>query len=257
MFEIGEGEGDRMLPHDESYDTLISQEDRRTFLESIWCFVPSVIVIVSSFVADATFVPFQRDISEYSDGPAISHPRLPQTVSANQLYFYAWILPAMCIALSCSFRRDWELLRVALLGFFEAAAIKLLITTFAKKCAGSLRPNFYSLCGWNGTACIGPDDAIISARQSFPSGHASSAGAGLTYLALFLCHLARSMKFKASYLEAIAASVRITALLPVIFAVWISITRTIDYYHRFEDITAGLGLGVGAAFACASGRLQP
>lgn len=201
--------------------------------------------------------PFQRNVSEYADGPTISHPRLPQTVSAAQLYVYAFIFPIVFIALVCAVRRNWELLHLSLLGLFEAIAITWLITTVAKKMAGSLRPNFYSLCGWNGTACTGPDIAITSAHQSFPSGHASGAGAGLTYLSLFLCHVAKTVSAKSPFDEAISASVRLVAVLPVLFALWIAITRTIDYYHRFEDITAGLALGVGVAFACASGRFNP
>lgn len=247
-----------MLPTDDRYDPLPSQGERHSFkVSDLYAFAPSIFVFVVAFVADSTVTPFQRDVSEYVDGPAISHPRLPQTVTAMQLYLYAFILPSILIILLCALRRDWELLRTSLQGLFEAIAITWLITTTTKKMAGSLRPNFYSLCGWNGTACTGPDIAVTSAHQSFPSGHASGAGVGLTYLSLFLCHLSKNLTSKSSFHEVIAVSFRYVALLPIIFAVWISITRTIDYYHRFEDITAGLVLGVGAAFACSSGRLHP
>ena len=222
----------------------------------ITAFVPSALVFLLTIISDGFIAPYMRDVSEYIDGPAITHPLLPQTVSLFQLYIYTIVLPTAGITALCAMNRKWDLLRVALLGFFEATAMSVFITTVTKKMAGSLRPNFYALCGWNGTACAGPIVEVMSAHQSFPSGHASGAGAGLTYFALFLCHLAAASQLQGRFQDAALQLMRFGALLPVLFAVWIAVTRTIDYYHRFEDITAGLALGVGTAFASAAGRLR-
>jgi diacylglycerol diphosphate phosphatase/phosphatidate phosphatase len=233
-----------------SYDAL----DKSVSLSA---FIPSVMVTLLTIISDGMITPYMRNVSEYVDGPSITHPLLPQTVSLFQLYVYSIVRPAVTITVLCAIFRKWDLLRISLLGFCEATAISVFITTAAKKMAGSLRPNFYALCGWNGTACTGPQIEVMSAYQSFPSGHASGAGAGLTYLALFLCHLAAAHPIQTRFHDACLQLMRLGALLPVLFAVWIAITRTIDYFHRFEDITAGLALGVGAAFASAAGRLRP
>ena len=42
-----------------------------------------------------------------------------------------------------------------MLALLENYVLTHVITTFGKKAAGSLRPNFLALCGWDGTKCAG------------------------------------------------------------------------------------------------------
>ena len=196
-------------------------------------FTPGLLLFIIAAIIDGAVHPYERDVADYSDGPTISHPKLPQTVTATQLYIYSWLLPPFLIALICAARREWRLLHTSILGFVECAAINLFVTNFIKKSAGSLRPNFYAYCGWNGTQCNGPEAYVISARQSFPSGHASIAGAAMAYFSLFLIYTIEQST-KQVRQSAVSSSARIGAIFPVVFAIWIAITRTIDYYHRFE-----------------------
>jgi diacylglycerol diphosphate phosphatase/phosphatidate phosphatase len=78
--------------------------------------------------------------------------------------------------------------------------------------------------------------------RSFPSGHSSFAFSGLGYLALFLagqCHVFRPRTDLARVL---------LALVPLLGAALIAISRCEDYRHDVYDVTTGSLLGILVAF---------
>jgi len=151
-------------------------------------FIPPGLMIALSQYVDYKIDPYQRNVFDYKDGPSISFPIKPSIVTESRLLLLAWIIPAivicMCTVLSTRKKHTYH----ALLGLAEGAALSYTIVVVGKKCAGSLRPCFKAMCGWdeNLQACMGDHFAVRDARQSFPSGHSAAASAGLGFLALFI-----------------------------------------------------------------------
>lgn len=81
-------------------------------------------------------------------------------------------------------------------------------------------------------------------RRSFPSGHASTAFVGLTFLSLWLAgklHL-----FHPGHGH---AALQWIVFIPMLGAVLIAVTRTMDYRHHATDVIAGGILGFIVAIA--------
>jgi len=66
--------------------------------------------------------------------------------------------------------------------------------------------------------------------------------AGLFFLALF-----NHMQIPIILPRLPKTYMRVLVISPILCAYWIAISRTRDYYHRFEDIVAGMAIGVLAA----------
>ena len=80
---------------------------------------------------------------------------------------------------------------------------------------------------------------------SFPSGHSAAAWAGFGYLFLYLN---AKLKVFANYRPAMWKVALIFA--PVLGAVLISCSLTIDQAHHWYDIVAGSAIGIAFALAC-------
>ena len=150
--------------------------------------LPLVAMIAGAQYADYSIDPYQRNEFDYKDGPSISFPLKPEIVTTTRLLLAAWIMPTLIIVTVTRFTSTRRHAFHALFGLTESAALSYTMVVIGKKCAGSLRPCFKAMCGWdeNLQACMGDYFAIRDARQSFPSGHAGAAAAGLGFLALFL-----------------------------------------------------------------------
>ncbi|SPO39062.1 related to DPP1 - diacylglycerol pyrophosphate phosphatase [Pseudozyma flocculosa] len=171
----------------------------------------------------------------------------------------AVIVPALIIAgvaLGVS-RSVWDL-HNGLLGFVLAHCLNVTATTIIKVCVGRPRPDLIDRCQPRpGSANAQPyglaTDAICSVGvdnselrdgfRSFPSGHASSAFAGLTFLSLYL---AAKMHLFDRRGHAISAWLTLT---PMLGAVLIAVSRTMDYRHHATDVIAGGILGFVMAFS--------
>lgn len=165
----------------------------------------------------------------------------------------AVIVPAIILLVVSlvAYKSIWDA-HNALLGFVLAHALTVTATTIIKVCVGRPRPDLIDRCQPRPGAANAPvyglaTDAICTADygdgfRSFPSGHASAAFAGLTFLALFLAaktHLRRSP-------HALAVWIVIT---PLMAATLVAISRTMDYRHHATDVIAGSLLGLLIAYA--------
>lgn len=87
--------------------------------------------------------------------------------------------------------------------------------------------------------CTGHPHAVREARKSFPSGHSSLAFSAATFTFLYLVHVLRLGEANVSA----KLTKMIGALLPLVCAGVIAVSRTIDFHHHFSDIVAGAALG--------------
>jgi len=155
----------------------------------------------------------------------------------------------------CSIRSWWDL-HIGWLGLLLSLTLTGVVTQATKVTVGRPRPDLIARClpkpGSENTPIFGLVTAEICTQtdmfilkdgfRSFPSGHASLSFAGLGFLSFYLAgkiHL---------FDERGHTSKALVALTPLIGATLIAITRTMDYRHHWEDVTAGSFLGLGLAF---------
>lgn len=161
-------------------------------------------------------------------------------------------------------------------GFAFGLLVNFGLADVAKICVGRLRPHFISVCepDWSSLSCSdatgdlfvekyecnGQDkSAIREARLSFFSAHSSNAMCAMMYTAIYLqCRLTKpgagpgSAVFRlgirsnksAEWLWDAATALRpfVQAAL-LLLAVFIAISRVMDFFHHPGDVIAGLSVG--------------
>ena len=92
--------------------------------------------------------------------------------------------------------------------------------------------------------CTGDQSEIQEGRKSFPSGHSSSAFAGLGFLAFYLGGKLRAFTGTAY------AWKFVVVVAPLLLALLIALSRISDYMHNWWDVLIGSLLGLVIAFIC-------
>ena len=163
------------------------------------------------------------------------------------------MIPVLLIALtSLVFYRSFWDCHAALLGLILAHALTITATTIIKVTVGRPRPDVIDRChptpgATNGSpyglvtdlvCTTSPESSILTdGFRSFPSGHASTAFAGLTFLSLYLAGKVHLYDKRGH-----AASAWLV-FFPMMGAALIAISRTMDYRHHATDVLAGGILG--------------
>ncbi|KAJ1342701.1 hypothetical protein BSLG_002798 [Batrachochytrium salamandrivorans] len=149
-------------------------------------------------------------------------------------------------------------------GFATCILLTTLFTDTLKIWYGRLRPDFVARCLWSTATngCTGNPHIIDEGRRSFPSGHASSAFAGLFYFSLWLAWLTGSIFTLTNttcrhspFIHNIRifgawVNVRLTAIgaiLPIsalFLATYISVTRIQQRVHHPSDVVFGAAIGI-------------
>lgn len=183
----------------------------------------------------------------------------------------AWTLGAVLasgIALDAGFdlvlRRDLQRAHALILGGAEAVMGAAAVTEVLKLGVGRLRPDFRER--WLRAACGGVverpasvscdgvlDDgfavdraALLDGMKSFPSGHASAAFAGATFVALHLAHEG-VWGSQAPEWAAPVAALAVGGLMTG--AGFVAASRVADHRHYIEDVVVGAGIGVASGCA--------
>jgi len=167
----------------------------------------------------------------------------------------------------------WE----PLIGLAVALAFSAIITTALKRFVGAPRPIYLALDAWTSIYPIERERYIAFKHESFPSGHASTAAAGLGFLSVVLLTDVRQIRKKIrSYCYSRILRGRVGGgitnqsnlnrsnliLLMVIYILfvilsgslifWIGATRITDYRHFAADVVAGWFVGAFAIFVSIS-----
>ncbi|CAM9377055.1 unnamed protein product, partial [Laminaria digitata] len=139
----------------------------------------------------------------------------------------------------------------ACLGLLAAQATTLLITYVLKVCVGRPRPNYFALRFFSDHAANGQNfdhESVLS----WPSGHTATSMAGLLFLAYVLwCDLMALVKWrrrahpKTTLILAVLGGFVIVTL--PLSGFLVGVTRIRDYWHRPDDVLAGLVLGMVCA----------
>lgn len=127
-------------------------------------------------------------------------------------------------------------------GLIVAITFGNAMTDVIKLSIGRLRPDFISRCQWDGVQCNGIPRVIKEGRKSFPSGHATIAFAGMSYLIWYIAGHCRLFDRCTSWRT---KSIGITgAILSSLVATGVAYSRIYDHWHYWSDILVGAGLGV-------------
>lgn len=175
------------------------------------------------------------------------------------LVVLAVIVPiAIQAALSLVVARSFWDFHASLLGLVLSHAITVTATTMIKVTVGRPRPDVIDRCQPRAGAtdspvyglvtdaiCTNPLDGrlITDGFRSFPSGHASTSFAGLTFLSLYFAG-----KFHLYGRKGHAATSWLV-FIPMLGATLIAVSRTMDYRHHATDVIAGGILGTVVAVA--------
>ncbi|KAG9296013.1 hypothetical protein G9A89_011865 [Geosiphon pyriformis] len=198
------------------------------------------------------FSPYHRNFS--LNDPTIQFPYKPNEKVPIWLEFViCTAIPFVIMTfVGLGIRRsllDWH---HSTLGLALALTLTTLVTNSIKITTGRPRPDFIARCNpkegshdkpvyglSNSDICTWTDSHIErDGYMSFPSGHSSTAFAGLTYLSMYLAG-------KLDIFDAAGHTYKsFIVVAPYIGAALVAISRTNDYRHHWQDVTVGGLLGM-------------
>lgn len=184
---------------------------------------------------------FKDDFSAFITSD-INNPKRSTTIPYNFLCIYTFGVGAfITICIWSMFHRDYTLSSV-LASYYFALSFTLFVSSCIKHLVGRPRPDTVAVCGLDGSylACSG----VLSGSQlydqfhSFPSGHAAEAMA----VGIFMTLLISDVWVSGSMISAMLK------MAPVIWALFVGVSRIWDRAHHVDDVIAGLFLGAVVGF---------
>jgi membrane-associated phospholipid phosphatase len=199
--------------------------------------------------------------------PEFSYPLQKNIIPTWLSGLLAFLIPFIFIMLMQIRVRSFNDVNTATMGLTFSILSGAVFQVFIKWLIGGLRPHFFAVCkpninatnvgtgtGFDGllfdrSICTGDEKEINNALESMPSGHSTAAFASLVYCSLYLNG---KLKIFANYRPQYWKFVLFYT--PLLGAVLISASLTVDHYHHWYDILAGAI--IGTMFAFGSYRFQ-
>lgn len=219
-------------------------------VEGNWLEIVVRILLAITFLETEYTEPFRRKIHP-DELWLYKNPRTASYIPPILLWPIVVFVPSFCIILSCTMRRYKMDSAQAFLALTLTLGINGVITNIMKLIVGRPRPDFFWRCFPDGHAnenmnCTGNIQDVIEGYKSFPSGHSSFAFASMGFTALYLAGKLHCFNPRGR-----GQSWRLClSLLPLVIALMIALSRTVDYHHHWQDILAGSSLGLGIAYLC-------
>ncbi|KAG0224596.1 hypothetical protein BGW42_004987 [Actinomortierella wolfii] len=198
--------------------------------------------------------PFQREFSV--EDTTIMFPLKRDTVPNWAAGVIAAAIPALVIAvIALGVRRSPYDFHNGILGLLVAVLLTTMLTQIIKATVGALRPDFLDRCQprvngtipttdptlglWTNDICTNTNkDILDEGRRAFPSGHASTCFAGLTYLSMWLAGKLHIFDRRGYSLKPVIV------LVPLLGAILVAISRIRDYKHTATQVTWGGIIGI-------------
>lgn len=253
--------------------TASSVADRRLEL------IGSIIFLVCSYVCHFFSphirpIPYQllQNSGDYVRNLMFNEPYSGETVSDIWLVILGAVVPFVSqIGLSQFFTKHELDAHLTACSFSVGFGLEAIAIEAIKLYVGYLRPIFFSVCqpSQDYQYCSNPDEeAVLGARKSFPSGHASMSFCGLVMLSMFL-HRRFGMPSIRRWVVAPQAvggdqsilcccytssrhsfyrMISVLSLLPVALSTFIAVSRIHDNKHFPADVVGGALLGGSIAY---------
>jgi len=189
--------------------------------------------------------------------PAIAYPYREPIFSSLTAGLVAILIPLAIILLAQVFMRSFADAAAAIKGLLYSLVTGTFFQVILKTFIGGARPHFIAVCepislnegqGPNANLytpdiCMGSNKGRIDyALQTFPSGHAEAAFAGLGFLAIYLyTHL----RIGDPRVESSLGFWRMAfVLIPIILATYLSASLVLVHHHFAFDGIFGAGIGI-------------
>ncbi|KFZ12975.1 hypothetical protein V502_06835 [Pseudogymnoascus sp. VKM F-4520 (FW-2644)] len=209
-------------------------------------------LIAAYVVLEFNTTPFHRlfELSNINIAyPHAEHERVP----VSMMFLYGGGVPLIVLAIWLAISRaGFHKSHVTILSFFIGMLLTAVITDLIKNAVGRPRPDLIARCkakegtplhtlvSWE--VCTETEHHLLhDGWRSFPSGHSSFSFSGLGFLALFLSGQMHVFRREGDLTRGILA------LLPLLLAGWVAISRCEDYRHDVYDVTIGSALGMTIA----------
>eukprot|EP00295_Goniomonas_pacifica_P001176 CAMPEP_0175812742 /NCGR_PEP_ID=MMETSP0107_2-20121207/4539_1 /TAXON_ID=195067 ORGANISM="Goniomonas pacifica, Strain CCMP1869" /NCGR_SAMPLE_ID=MMETSP0107_2 /ASSEMBLY_ACC=CAM_ASM_000203 /LENGTH=136 /DNA_ID=CAMNT_0017124625 /DNA_START=294 /DNA_END=704 /DNA_ORIENTATION=+ len=104
------------------------------------------------------------------------------------------------------------------------------------------------MCKWDPAteACTADEKVIWNAYSSFPSGHSATAFAAFGVVSLYAFESVKQYsETRSRWLSPLFLN--LVAALPLFFAGFVAVSRTVDYKHNYSDVITGSVLGYAIA----------
>ncbi|KPV75772.1 uncharacterized protein RHOBADRAFT_48303 [Rhodotorula graminis WP1] len=192
--------------------------------------------------------------------PEIAYPLRKNIIPIWAAALIAFFVPFVSFMLVQIRVRSFEDLNTATFALLYSLINAATFQVFVKWLIGGLRPHFLAVCkpDISGTAlgngygaimftrdiCTGDVNEIDDSVESMPSGHSTAAFAGLVLLSLYLNG---KLKLFSDYRPQFWKMLAFFA--PLLGAVLIAGSLTIDEYHHWYDVVAGSCIGTASALA--------
>lgn len=214
-------------------------------LEILLRFILGVLFVCSEYAT-----PFHRKI-QLEEIWLYRYPRTESYMPTPILWPFICIVPFFIIFITNLVNKNKVDGLQAFLAISLAFGINGVVTNIIKLVVGRPRPDFFYRCFPDGKGdlefpCTGKKEIVIEGLKSFPSGHASFAFASMMFCTLYLCGKLQTFNPRGR-----GKSWRLLlSFLPLMAALIISVSRTCDYHHHWQDVTVGSLLGAFIAYLC-------
>ncbi|CAJ2511153.1 Uu.00g067780.m01.CDS01 [Anthostomella pinea] len=243
-------------------------EQRPTFLQWLKMTWPDLLtMVILGTIATTVFRagPPMGSRSFTLTNPNLAYPLRTQIIPSTVAGVLGVCIPmAVMLLAQIRIQNFWDL-NNGILGLVYAVICATTFQVMVKWLIGGFRPQFYEFCQpkippgasgagfggimWNANICTVPkNNALYNAQQSFPSGHSTIITTGGVYLFLWLN---AKMKVFANYHAPMWKLVLL--FLPLLGAVLVCGTLTLDHTHHWWDILAGAF--IGTIFAISAYRM--
>jgi len=195
-----------------------------------------IVIVIIAGICALVVPPYNRYLPQ--EDPTTTYP-LKSDIVPNYALFITTIAgpPIIFLIVNLVWTRSKHDFHHATLGVYTAWAYTFALTTAVKLATGSYRPNADAQENNHGSSDF---------KQSFPSGHASLSFATMVFISLYF-----TGKFKVFAVHSGSLVLKgVLILSPLYLAMFIAISRTMDYHHSFADIIAGSLLGAGIGLFC-------
>ncbi|EDW68143.2 phospholipid phosphatase 5 isoform X1 [Drosophila virilis] len=218
------------------------------------------IVITLIFFKLETMSAFRRQIHS-EELWLYKNPPRPDIVRGGDLLFFVIAVPLLLTIIFYAFTKDRRDFRAASWAWTLAVCSNAVPTSLLKISVGRPRPDFFYRCFPDGVMvlnetadaigsslldfnCTGIPSVINEGRKSFPSGHSSFAFASFGFVTYYV--VAKLQAFDA---RGRGHTWRLfIAIMPLIVAALVAVSRTCDYHHHWQDVVVGALIGLATGY---------